>query len=167
MASKYEKDWDKGNELHTDNPKSAIIYYLKASDGIEHPLLFAEIADCYFRMGDIENCEKYYDIAEENGLLEEKEKETESVYNDYAWFLYSQKKDYERALKVAQIAYDMASYEDYIVDTYMHILIAANKEEGMKQLTEIFKKNPKFEFSTKLFEIYKKEIQDIVANKKK
>ncbi|MBN2694507.1 hypothetical protein JXR93_07580 [bacterium] len=162
MGNKYENFWDKGSDLHTDNPKAALISYFKALDGLEHPLLYADIADCYFRLGDNEGCEKYYNLAEENGFLDEREKDTESKYNDYAWFLYSFKKDYEKAFKVIQISLQLGPKEDYITDTYIHIFLMVNKDEAIKELAQIYKKNQKFEFSTKLFDIYKNEINTIL-----
>ncbi len=162
MGNKFENFWDKGSDFHTDNPKVALTHYLKALDGIEHPLLFADIADCYFRVGDIESCEKYYTLAEESGFLDEREKDTESKYNDYAWFLYSHKKNYEKAFKVIQVAIKLNPNEDYIIDTYIHIFLNLNKDETIKELAQIYKKNRNFQFSTKHFEIYQNEINSIL-----
>ncbi len=165
MNENQIKYWNKALKFHLVNPKKAIELYLKAIEYEIHPFLYTNIAECYKFLHDFENEEKYYFLAEQNGLLELDYKYSSNPYNSYAWYLYETKKDYEKALILSKISLDINPEKETHLDTYIRINFALNNQnEALKYLKRLHEISSEFKDSLDLFELYKDDLQNYSKN---
>ena len=99
-------------------------------------LVRARLAEFLFVKAPIRASE-HYDYLYDNGLA------TTSSLNNHAWLLLNQGES-EKALSMAEKAYNKNSGETAVLDTYLKSLIASHKyDEAMKLAESIYNKNSK------------------------
>lgn len=121
-----------------------------------HPFLFAYIAECYRKSGDLKQCENYY-LQIKDKLLAIEDKNIGEPFNNYALYLY-QTNQFEKAEEIIKIAIEISPQDINFLINYAEILIKLNKiDEMLVVLVNIYNLNSDAEKKIYLFSKYKKE----------
>ncbi len=160
MVEDYEILWDKAIQLEKENPEKAIEYYEQALELNEHPFIYTNIAACYDQLKEYKKSEYWYKKGE-SSLLQLDDRYSGNPYANYAWFLFSQKKNYEKALRFSEISIQVEPESALFLENHTRILIALKKkDEFIPYLAKLRLTVPDWDSVQDLLKKYKGDIDN-------